>query len=177
VVAQQENYMKSGFSLAYRNIRYEGTGGGEMPDHKGIVPLSDLPFKELLAYDQRFFPDDRKVFLECWINQSGSTTLGIMENNRLAGYGVIRNCRSGWKMGPLFADRAELAEKLFCALKASIPDGSPFFLDIPEVNPQAVELVQRHNMKVVFETARMYRGMSPELPLGNIYGVTTFELG
>ncbi|NTW99639.1 MAG: GNAT family N-acetyltransferase, partial [Geobacteraceae bacterium] len=58
-----------------------------------------------------------------------------------------------------------------------IPDESPFFLDIPEVNPQAVELVQRHNMKVVFETARMYRGMSPELPLGNIYGVTTFELG
>lgn len=177
VVAQQENYMKSGFTLAYRNIRYEGTGGGEMPDHKGIVPLSDLPFKELLAYDQRFFPDDRKVFLECWINQSGSTALGIMENNRLAGYGVIRNCRSGWKMGPLFADRAELAEELFCALKSSIPDGSPFFLDIPEVNPQAVELVQRHNMKVVFETARMYRGMSPELPLGNIYGVTTFELG
>jgi GNAT superfamily N-acetyltransferase len=75
VVAQQENYMKSGFILAYRNIRYEGVGGGEMPNHNGIVPLLDLPFRELLACDQSFFPDDRKEFLECWINQSGRTFL------------------------------------------------------------------------------------------------------
>jgi ribosomal protein S18 acetylase RimI-like enzyme len=177
VVAQQENYMKSGFTLAYRNIRYEGTGGGAIPSHSGIVPLSEIPFGELLAYDRLFFPDDRHAFLTCWINQLGSTALGIMENKRLSGYGVVRNCRSGCKIGPLFADSAELAEELFCALKASCPDGSSLFLDIPEVNPQALELVRRHKMKVVFETARMYKGKSPELPIGNVYGVTTFELG
>jgi hypothetical protein len=32
-------------------------------------------------------------------------------------------------------------------------------------------------MAPVFETARMYRGAAPELPLGNIFGITTFELG
>ncbi len=31
VVAQQNNYKKSGFKLAYRNIRYEGYGGEKHP--------------------------------------------------------------------------------------------------------------------------------------------------
>ena len=177
VIEQQKNYTMSGFTLAWRNIRYEGSGGGITAQHKGIQPLSEIPFNTLVAYDKPFFPDDRKAFINCWINQSESTALGIMENNQLAGYGVIRICRSGYKIGPLFADRSDLAEELFFALKASVPDGSPLFLDIPELNPAALELVQRHNMKVVFETARMYRGIRPEHPIGNIYGITTFELG
>jgi len=30
---------------------------------------------------------------------------------------------------------------------------------------------------VVFETARMYKGPAPQLPVERIFGVTTFELG
>lgn len=51
------------------------------------------------------------------------------------------------------------------------------YLDIPEVNSFALELVKRHNMKVVFNTARMYKGAAPELPVEKIFGITTFELG
>ena len=29
----------------------------------------------------------------------------------------------------------------------------------------------------VFETARMYRGGQPQLPLDRVFGVTSFELG
>jgi len=32
-------------------------------------------------------------------------------------------------------------------------------------------------MVVVFETARMYTGAAPQLPLRRLFGVTTFELG
>jgi len=177
VVAQQDSYRKSGFTMAYRNIRYMGSGGGADQQHPGIIPLDRFSFNDVLTYDQPFFPADRKSFLECWINRSGGAVLGIQENGVLAGYGVIRPCRSGYKIGPLFADRPDLAETLFCALKSRIPDSSPFFLDIPEVNPAARSLVQRHNMTITFETARMYRGNTPQLPTGRIFGVTTFELG
>ncbi|HWQ25860.1 MAG TPA: GNAT family N-acetyltransferase [Chlorobaculum sp.] len=177
VVAQQNSYRKSGFTLAYRNIRYMGFGGGENRQHPGISHLGLFPFEEVLTYDQPFFPADRKSFLECWINRCGGAALGIQENGVLAGYGVIRPCRSGYKIGPLFADRPDLAESLYCALKCSIPEGSPLFLDIPEINPGAQALVQRHNMTVVFETARMYKGKTPTMPLHRIFGVTTFELG
>jgi hypothetical protein len=51
------------------------------------------------------------------------------------------------------------------------------FLDIPVCNRAARELVERHAMTMVFETARIYRGTPPALPLDRIYGITGFELG
>ncbi|MBN2703413.1 MAG: GNAT family N-acetyltransferase [Pontiellaceae bacterium] len=177
VVAQQENYQKSGFILAYQNIRYQGTGGGQSSVNPEIVPLSSVVFEELCAYDQPFFPDNRVPFLKQWINQPRSVSLGIRKSGRLAGYGVLRPCRIGYKIGPLFADTPEIAEQLFSALTATIPGNVPVFLDIPAVNPAALDLVKRHNMTAVFETARMYTGKPPVLPLDRLFGVTTFELG
>ena len=55
--------------------------------------------------------------------------------------------------------------------------GEQVFLDVPELNREAMMLAQRHQMDVVFETARMYLGVAPELPMHRIFGVTTFELG
>jgi GNAT superfamily N-acetyltransferase len=177
VVAQQGNYAKSGFVLAYNNLRYQGVGGGDAPGDPGIVPLSTMPFDQVCAYDQPFFPDDRGQFLRSWIQQPNGTALGILRNGALAGYGVMRSCRSGCKVGPLFADSPEQADRLFLALRAQAPAGSPVFLDTPAVNLAAVDLAKRHNMTVVFETARMYKGKVPVLPMDRLFGVTTFELG
>jgi GNAT superfamily N-acetyltransferase len=177
VASQQENYKKSGFALAYGNIRQQGTGSGDFQAQAGIVSLSTLSFDQICSYDKPFFPGPRAQFLECWINQPESTALGLVANGSLAGYGVVRACRSGYKIGPLFADTPEFAERLFVALKGYVPAGTPIFLDTPAVNQAALALAKRHNMAPVFETARMYAGASPDLPLNRLFGVTTFELG
>lgn len=177
VVDQQENYKKSGFKLAYRNIRYQGWGGGEYPDDPSLVPLSSIPFDKLEAYEKAFFPADRSAFLKAWINQSDSHALGVMQNEKLTGYGVIRQCQNGYKIGPLYADSPVLAEQLFLALKSKVSNTDAVFLDTPEVNPEAVALAEKHHMQVSFETARMYTGAFPELPLFRIFGVTSFEIG
>ena len=36
---------------------------------------------------------------------------------------------------------------------------------------------QRYGLSPVFETARMYSGTFPDIDVGKIFGVTTFELG
>ncbi len=177
VIAQQENYKKSGFALAYRNVRYQGYGGGTLFSDPDIVSLQTIPFEKVAAYDRPFFLDDRKAFLRCWINQPRCTGLGIMRNQKLAGYGVLRQCRHGYKIGPLFADTPLDAERLFSALKATTSEKESVFIDIPEVNPAALQLVQHHNMAIIFETSRMYRGTIPVLSLERTFGVTTFELG
>jgi len=177
VVAQQDNYRKSGFALAYRNIRYQRTGGMPGVDDKRVVPLASIPFDDIDAYDRSVFAVDRTDFLACWIRQPRSTALGFVRNGVLAGYGVIRPARSGFKMGPLFGDDPEAAGVLFNALAATVPHDSAFCLDVPESNPDAVALAQRHRMTVVFETARMYTGSAPDVPLLRLFGVTTFELG
>ena len=177
VVAQQENYKKSGFKLAYRNIRYEGVSGGATPADAAIIKISPAQLESVESYDLPFFPDDRARFLKSWLNQPGSVALGIAPGGKFSGYGVIRPCRSGYKIGPLFADDAELAEILFLALNSQVEPGKPLYLDVPEVNREAVNLAEKRQMKLVFETARMYTGRFPYLPLNRLYGVTTFELG
>lgn len=177
VVAQQDNYRRSGFVLAYNNVRHEGLplrAGQPDPD---IVPLAQLPWDALLRYDAEFFPDDRATFLRHWITQRGSTALGLVRDGRLAGYGVARPCRAGCKIAPLFADDAALADRLLRALVGRLPPGTRVQLDIPAVNPAAVALVAAHGLAPVFQTARMYTGVAPVLPLDRLYGVTSFELG
>jgi Acetyltransferase (GNAT) domain len=106
-----------------------------------------------------------------------SHALAIQSQAALTGYGVIRKCRNGYKIGPLFADSSHAAETLFLALIDRVEAGAPVFLDVPEVNPQAVRLAESHGMTPVFSTARMYNRGQPDVRLDRIYGVTTFELG
>ncbi len=177
VVAQQDNYKKSGFKLAYRNIRFEGISKKTSQLPPDIIPLSLIPFEELYEYDKHFFPDNRKNFLKCWVNQPESWAFAIKQDDELKGYGVIRLCRKGYKIGPLFADTADLAEKLYSSLTSSVPHGSAIFIDTPEVNSDAVDLAKSNGMNLSFETARMYRGEFPNLPINKIFSVTSFELG
>ena len=177
VVAQQENYKKSGFKSAYRNIRWEGISGGNCPADPAVVDLSVVPFDRVEAYDRPFFPDNRSAFLKSWLRQPESKVLGYLRNGTLSGYGMIRACRTGYKIGPLFADTPDQAEALFRSLKTGVKPGQPVYLDTPETNPGGVDLAEKYGMKVIFETARMYTGDIPRLPLDRLFGVTSFELG
>ncbi len=177
VVAQQENYKKSGFKLAYRNIRYEGKGIKSASKDPHIKKLKTLPLGQLLAYDTSIFLLPRKRFLSRWITQPNSLAIGYLSDNDLKGYGVIRPCRVGYKIGPLFADSQEIAEILFHRLLAFAGPAAPVFFDVPEVNKEAVKLAESHGMKPMFETARMYTKEFPPVPINKIFGITTFEVG
>ncbi len=182
VLAQQDNYQRSGFQLTHRNVRYQGTGaalshGSALPAGTRLVPLASLPFDALLAYDRAFFPAARAEFLQRWIAQPQTLALGLLDRHGLLGYGVRRACRSGHKIGPLFADSAQGATALLDALGAQLPADAPVFLDVPECNPAALALAEARGMVRVFETARMYTGATPDLALGRSYGITSFELG
>jgi len=177
VVAQQENYRKSGFRLAWRNMRFEGRAGGGRPDDPRLVPVAGLPHDVFAAWDRAFFPADRPAFRQAWIAQPGAVALACVEGGRIVGHGVARPCRTGWKIAPLQAVRPDVAHTLFAALAASVPAGEAIFLDVPETNPAAVALAQEHGLRLCFETARMYTGPAPELPIGAIYGITSFEIG
>ena len=52
----------------------------------------------------------------------------------------------GYKIGPLFADDADVAESLYLALTASVP-GEKFYLDVIEPNKAAVGLARNHGLR------------------------------
>jgi hypothetical protein len=176
VVAQQENYRKSGFALAHRNVRFGGTPQVAAPGDACLRRVTPEIVEAVLAYDRPFFPAPREAFLRCWLKPEARDAIAFVEDGIIKGYGVIRACRSGSKIGPLFADGEREADLLFRAL-ASGANGDAVFLDLPEPNRAAVRLAARYGLSPAFETARMYRGPEPDLPLSRTYGISTFELG
>jgi GNAT superfamily N-acetyltransferase len=180
VAAQQQNYRKSGFELAYANIRYGGTvAAPEAPRaqvNAQVIALSEIPLADVEAYDATLFPAPRPAFLRAWIGAPGHVGRAVMRDGRLAGWGVIRPSRKGRKIGPLVADDRAAAEVVLSALLAGAGSGE-IFLDVPGINHDAVALAQDLGLAPVFETARMYTGAIPPLRLERIFGVTSFELG
>jgi GNAT superfamily N-acetyltransferase len=175
VVAQQENYQKSGFSLAYANVRYGGTVAAPDPP-ASVIALTEIPMGALEAYDATVFPGPRSAFLSAWMRTPGHVGRALVRDGELAGWGVIRPCRKGCKIGPLFADDSRAADAVLAGLLAGAGDGE-IFLDVPSANRDALALAQGLGLKPVFETARMYTGAIPPLRLERVFGVTTFELG
>jgi GNAT superfamily N-acetyltransferase len=176
VVAQQDNYRKSGFQLAYSNIRYGGSIGSLATPPADIVPLTDVPFATVEADDARVFPAPRTAFLRAWITARGHIGRALVRDGKLAAWGVIRPCRRGHKIGPLIADDRAAAEAVLAALVAAA-GADELFLDVPSVNRDALALAQSHGLAPAFETARMYTGAIRPLLLERVFGVTTFELG
>ncbi|WGR74502.1 MULTISPECIES: GNAT family N-acetyltransferase [unclassified Bradyrhizobium] len=176
VVAQQDNYKKSGFRLAYANIRHGGTVAAPPSPPAGVVALENIPLAVVEADDATVFPAPRRAFLRAWIDAPGHIGRALMRDGRLAAWGVIRPCRTGRKIGPLVADDRAGADTILRALLASAGSGE-VFLDVPAINGEAVALAESFGLTPVFETARMYTGPIRPLQLDRIFGVTSFELG
>jgi GNAT superfamily N-acetyltransferase len=130
VFDMQPFYAKGGFSFTHRNLRVEGVGRSS-PQVEGIVGLASVPFDKVAAMDKHCFGFARNPFLKRWITPKHGLSLGKIEGDRLSGFGVIRKCLSGYKVGPLFADNPDTAEAIFLAL-GNYAAGEPVFLDTPE---------------------------------------------
>lgn len=176
VVERESTYGKSGFRSAYRHIRYVYQSDNSLTLPTQVVPLAEIPLAEIIRYDAQLFPVSRPKFLEPWISVEGSFAYGAIDAGGLKGYGVLRPCRQGFKIGPLFADDREIAESLFQAL-TSQAKGQPVFLDMPDINPEMDYFTQNYNLQPVFTCIRMYCHRIPNIDVNRIFGVTTLELG
>jgi hypothetical protein len=174
VLAQQANYASQGFKLSHRHIRFKGRPG--RGEGGGCVDINTVPFEWIEASDAQVFPAARADFLQYWIEAPHHAGRVLLREGRLAGWGVVRPALEGWKIAPLVAEDAAAADAVFLALRAAAGEGD-IILDVPEPNGEALQLAARHGLSPVFETARMYTGPIRPVDLGNLYGVTSFELG
>lgn len=178
VPAQQPFYRRGGFELAWQNMRFAGTARHTgRADAAQIVPVGAADFEAIGALDRLIFPAPREAFLRCWTAMPGATALAWMEGGRIAGWGLVRRCREGHKIGPLVAENPAIANALYAALCNRLPEGEAVFLDVPLPNADAQALARAQSLQGVFATARMYAGPAPALALDCLYGITTFELG
>lgn len=177
VVAQQDSYRRAGFEAAYITVRYGGVPALLPSSSLTAQPVPNSRLDGLLRYDSAIFPAPRPAFLSAWCAaRKDRWSAVVRKSGKIRGYGTIRRCYEGYKIGPLFATDSDSAAALLAALVAEVRD-APLFIDVPAANAEAVALAAGMGLQPVLETARMYRGPAPATPMKHVYGVTTLELG
>src|SRR5258705_2214088 len=88
VVAQQQNYRKSGFELAYANVRYGGPVAAAYTPLAGVVALTEVPLAAGEADDATLFPAARAPFLRAWIGAPGPVGRALVRDGGPSGLGV-----------------------------------------------------------------------------------------
>jgi GNAT superfamily N-acetyltransferase len=171
-------YERGGFRPFARHRRFQlGTLPTDLPPSSpSLVALQSLDRGAIQQFDRRCFAGDRSRFLEAWLGQPEAAALGAVGPQGLRGYGVVRPCVIGWKIGPLFAEGVEEARRLFHGLCRAAGSG-PLWLDVPDDNPAALQLCAEHRMTEVFRCTRMYLGPPPDVERAAIFGVATLEAG
>ncbi|AYF77876.1 GNAT family N-acetyltransferase [Nocardia yunnanensis] len=175
VPAQQDNYRRSGFELAYRSARFLGVPRLPLPDDT-VTALAPTDFAALLPYDAACGPADRPGFLTVWLTEPGHRVFARIVRGEITGYAVLRPARTTLRVGPLFADAPADARQLLAAVAAHAA-GMPLAVDVPLDNAPAVSLMAEAGLEPSFETARMYTGPVRPFHRERVYGVTTLELG
>jgi hypothetical protein len=177
VVAQQDNYKKSGFRTAWNNVRYEGPpASAKLPAGVSLLDARIVAFDRLATYDRRFFPEARDCFLAPWIALPERSSLVAVRDGDVVGFGVIRACRAASRIGPLYAASPDIAAALVSAL-ATKAGATAVALDIPDSNGAATRMAVDLGLTPSFETARMYTGAVPAIDRDGLFAVTSLELG
>ena len=113
---RQDNYRRSGFDLAWTNVRFEGPAPDvEAPQGVRIVDARDVPFDQLAAYDRRFFGAPRDAFLAAWISVPARSARVAVRHGDM-GFAVLRDAYAASPVGPLFAADGALALALVSSL-------------------------------------------------------------
>jgi GNAT superfamily N-acetyltransferase len=167
VPEQQANYAAMGFVPAYQTIRMSGTLPARQADEQ--VPLA-ANLDDIRDLDRRCFPAPRDAFLEHWL---AGPNRGVLKrtDGRVSAYAVLRPCREGRKIGPLFADGVSAAIDLLMSQSGRI------HIDVPAAQPAWLEVLSGLGFSAGFSTQRMYRGPFPSIEQSQVFGISSLELG
>lgn len=175
VEEQQANYRSKGFRPVYETIRYSGRPATLPVGAARPRIVAAQPGPDIISYDALCFPAARRSFLQRWL-QPPHRALAAITSREMGGYAVARSCRSGFKVGPLFADDARTALELLGEL-ASACEGGDLNIDVPATQVDFIAALEAAGFSPTFSTTRMYKGTSPKLDAKRVFGVTTLELG
>lgn len=167
VPEQQANYARMGFVPAYETVRMSGL----LPAPAGSDQASPVAsLQDLRDLDRQCFPALRDGFLRHWLAPPNRLVAHWLDG-KLAGYGVQRPCRQGYKIGPLFADHVSVATHILSALTGDV------HIDVPTTQPQWLDALSALGFSPGLRTRRMYRGTAPAVQLPKIMAVSSLELG
>ncbi|MBY6004175.1 GNAT family N-acetyltransferase [Salipiger bermudensis] len=171
VPEQQENYIKSGFELVGSTVRHTGPlTRGPAADTR---PANAADIGRMIELEAVASGVAKPRFLTQWFRPT-PTRHGFMSADG-TGMVVIRECRDGYKIGPLVA-RSDVQARNLLQAAAAIAGEADVSIDVPASDRTLTGICRELGLAPGFETARMYRG-APIFGGDLLYAVATLELG
>lgn len=184
VQEQVSTYASLGYAPAHLTTRYVGSAAilsaalAARAMLVGYVAPGDV--EGIIEYDALHAPARRESFVRAWLAPgSPRTSYVIGRGHDIHGCATVRPMIGGGsRIGPLFADTEQAALGLLAACAVTAMSwGEEIAIDIPAPNTAATAIAESLGMAPRFACTRMYRGEVRPLPLEQIWGSTSFELG
>ncbi len=184
VPAQVDFYQKRGFQTKFKNKRWELFHENQTLIKEEAAPCEDFSSDNLLSvsqYDQSIFSISRQKIFEELLKISAVKGFVLKNEGLITGFGLIRPCVKGWRVGPLFANTPESAKIIFTKLLSVVSD-EKIIIDVPSANKFAQVFAEYFNLTAVSadDTEAMFTGNEPKQLLEHInenYGVFSLEIG
>lgn len=185
VPTQVGRYQKEGFNTEFANQGWQLLKTHEsprtVPSLSECLPIGEDIIPDVSRYDQAIFSVSRTKLLQEVLKLSRVSGIFLKNEKQITGFGIIRPCNNGCRVGPLFADTVENAKKLFLCLFETIDEGK-IIIDIPKQNKYAILFAEYFGLTPLSqgETFTMFKGEVPEPLIKNIdknYGVFSLEIG
>ncbi len=173
VPEQEANYAKSGFVLAGRSRRLQGSIQGVELSY----PLAtSADFASIEQLDREANGCHRLNFLKSWIkNCDTRKTVLLYDDGAIAGFATARICIDGCKIGPIIAPTLSGAFDLAAQAAAAVKQTN-IIIDTPDTAADFGGLLESKGFIETFATARMYRGKAPKTGV-RLRAIATMELG
>jgi GNAT superfamily N-acetyltransferase len=176
--AEYPIYQQTGFIKAYDHYSVVIAAKHiEHPLHKQICELDKVPFADFAAYDSKYCPVPRPRFLEFWIKQPDCVCHAFVSEGRLLGYGVLR---PGWpeaQLGPLYAEREDIACALLSSLGNTLKVGERYELCTHTPNPHVLNVITGFGFEKRYSCTRMYNKKVYPLPAADVYACLAPDIG
>ena len=173
---QQDNYRRSGFVDVHGNTRWYGPAG-VWSETGEVVPPSDVPFDALVAIDAQALGSERPSLLRAWIDQPEAVSVAAVRGGHVVGFATARPASDGWKVGPVHALDADVAATVIAGAVAHLAPETTCWLDTPDPNTAAADLLRAHGYEAAPTSGLMVRGTPPPADLGISFAITAHEVG
>ncbi len=182
VPQQVKRYKKSSFFEDGRNNRFVMSESPSIDASTLVTNSMDKSnlFRKMVGYDKQLWGASRNKFFNTALKQPETFAfVSIDANGSIDGYGLIRPCIQGYRIGPFYSNSPEIAKLLTNVLVSYVPEGSNIIFDIPSQNRFSEAFAEYFNLDSYepANTISMVKGEKYYKGDETCYGLLSLEIG
>ena len=180
---QVTRYNKLGFVTQYINHRWVFDANKPYVDNSiySYHQISNDMIPLIMECDQNIYPVLRENLFTAMMKDPNIVGYIIQEHGEMAGFGFIRPCNGGYRIGPLVANKKIHAKHLILKL-AHLKEKTITVIDSPSINSNMISIAKEIGLSRSSkdDTHLMFKGSISNKPPGNSdrhYAVFSLEIG